>query len=55
MFVFNIMQHGLYPSCYAEHSGFVREYKTLPVIIMMFYEAELAISSFVFTIFLKME
>ena len=50
------MQQGLYPSSYAEHSGFVREYKTLPVIIMMFfYEAELAVGSFVFTIFLMLE
>ena len=49
------MHQGLYPSSYAEPSGFDQEYKTLRVIIMMIYEAELAVSSFVFTIFLKME
>ena len=49
------MHQGLYPSSYAEPYGFDREYKTLSVIIMMCYEAELAVGSFVFTIFLILE
>ena len=49
------MYQGLYPSSYVDPYDFGREYETLSVIIMMCYEAELAIGSFVITIFLMLE
>ena len=45
------MYQGLYPSLYVESYGFGREYETLSVIILICYEADLAVGFFIITIF----